>query len=128
MLSGLFCAVFFPEQILRIFVFLRIYFILKIGARELANQKTQFWLENVNFEKSNPDRLLIFIDTRKIPIVNQLKIFSVPEFKKSSSPNGNKESVGEGKIVVKDICKSYCRTAVIVCPIGTCLVTTKIRF
>ena len=126
MLSGLFCAVFFPEQILHIFVFLWIYLYNKLGARE--HKSFNFWSGIRYFFKSYPDRFLIFIDTRKIPIVNQFKIFSVPEFKESGSPNGNKEGVGEGKIIVENICKSNCRTAVIVGPIGTCLVTTENRF
>ena len=76
--------------------------------------------------KSYPDGFLIFINSRKIPIVNQFKILSVPEFKEGCSPDSNKKSVGEGEVVVKYISKSNCGTAATEGPIGTCLVTTEI--
>ena len=68
---------------------------------------------------------MIFVNPRKIPIINQFKVFPIPKFEKCGGPDSHKECICKGKIVVKDVCKSNCRAAVVVAPIGTCLVTAK---
>ena len=60
--------------------------------------------------------------------MNQFVILSGPKLKEGSCPDSNKESVDKGEIVIKDISDLNCRTALIVGPIGTCLVTTELEY
>ena len=60
--------------------------------------------------------------------MNQFVILSGPKFKEGGCPNSNEKSVDKGEIVVEDISDFNCRTALIIGPIGTCLVTTELEY